>query len=325
VAWPHRQLQTGRAAQLADDETRPHVRARTRGRWCRSGDCHTPCQCRDMNGRDFDLTEHLDELRSHSTEWLHAHRGELVREQRQLRVRELAVTRILDERGAASVDVVASGTTVREAREAVEVSRALADLPAIAAVAHAGELSWGQLKPLVEVATPETDREWAERGKGIDPADLARIARHQNAVTAEDAAARREAREFRWWWRPDSGGLAVRGELPDVDGALVKSRGSARTTTDSSSPTAPTHSSATPRDSTASDSQLAKRSHAKRRTWSPHAPAPGRKTGEPRWCRNQFDRGAFLRPRQRGEAAPIDAGEPRQWGRGVASSVRNDS
>jgi Domain of unknown function (DUF222) len=178
---------------------------------------------RSMNGTAFDLTEHLDELRSHSTEWLRVERENAVREQRQWRVRELALTRVLDERGAASVDVVEKGTTLREARETVEVSRALADLPEIAAAAHAGELSWSQLKPLVEVATPETDREWAQRGRGLDPADLARIAREQKRVTAADAATRREAREFRWWWREDSGMLAVRGELPDVDGALVKS------------------------------------------------------------------------------------------------------
>jgi hypothetical protein len=176
-----------------------------------------------MNGSDFDLIEQLDELRTHSTEWLCAERDDAVREQRRWRVRELALTRVLDERGAASVDVVAKGTTVREARETVEVSRALADLPAIAAAAHAGELSWSQLKPLVEVATPETDREWAKRGRNFDPIDLDRMARQQRRVTAEDAAARREARTFRWWWQRDTGMLAVRGELPDVDGALVKS------------------------------------------------------------------------------------------------------
>ena len=176
-----------------------------------------------MNESDFDLSVRLGELRSHSTEWLRARDDELECEQRRLKVEQLAVRRVLDERGANSVDVVARGTTVRENREAVEVSRALEDLPAIAAAAHAGELSWSQLKPLVEVATPETDREWAQRGQNVDPIDLARLARQQKVVTAEDAAARREARAFRWWWQQDTGMLAVRGELPDVDGALVKS------------------------------------------------------------------------------------------------------
>jgi hypothetical protein len=182
-----------------------------------------PCHCGRMNESVFNLSVRIDELRTHSTEWLRARDNELECEQRRLKVEQLAVRRVLDERGAASVDVVASGTTVREAREAVEVSRALADLPAIAAAAHAGDLSWSQLKPLVELATAETDREWAQRGQNVDPIDLARLARQQKVVTADDAAARREARAFRWWWQQDTGMLAVRGELPDVDGALVKS------------------------------------------------------------------------------------------------------
>jgi hypothetical protein len=49
------------------------------------------------------------------------------------------------------------------------------------------------------------------------------MARQARVVTAEEAEARRNAREFRMWWRKDSGMLSVRGELPDVDGALVES------------------------------------------------------------------------------------------------------
>ena len=48
----------------------------------------------------FDYRDELDELRCRPTEWLRARRVELVREQRRLRVEELAVTRVLDERGA---------------------------------------------------------------------------------------------------------------------------------------------------------------------------------------------------------------------------------
>jgi hypothetical protein len=41
-------------------------------------------------------------------------------------------------------------------------------------------------------------------------------------VSAADAKGRRDAREFRWWWKRDTGMLAVRGEIPDVYGALVE-------------------------------------------------------------------------------------------------------
>src|SRR5713101_3686109 len=47
----------------------------------------------------FDVADHLDGLRCRPTEWLVARREGLVRDQRRLRVEELAVTRVLDDRG----------------------------------------------------------------------------------------------------------------------------------------------------------------------------------------------------------------------------------
>ena len=60
------------------------------------------------------------------------------------------------------------------------------------------------------------------RAPGWAPADLQRQARAAKVVTAEDAAARREARELRWWDDPARGGVSWRGFLPDVDGVLAK-------------------------------------------------------------------------------------------------------
>ena len=56
----------------------------------------------------FDYSARLDELRCHSTEWLAGWRAELVAEQRRLRVEELAVVAVLDERGAVDDAVAAS-------------------------------------------------------------------------------------------------------------------------------------------------------------------------------------------------------------------------
>jgi len=174
----------------------------------------------DMSEHTFAYQDRLDELRTHSSEALRARRGELVREQRRLHVEELAVTRVLDERGVGPDPE--PGMTARGARETLEVARALETMPAIAQAAHAGTLSWDQVKPLVEVATPATDAEWAERAPRWAPADLQRQARAAKVVTAEDAAARREARELRWWDDPARGGVSWRGFLPDVDGVLAK-------------------------------------------------------------------------------------------------------
>src|SRR5690606_5222854 len=41
--------------------------------------------------------------------------------------------------------------------------------------------------------------------------------------SVEDAAARREARELRYWWNRESGMLDGRFSLPDVDGATFES------------------------------------------------------------------------------------------------------
>ncbi|HZP15123.1 MAG TPA: HNH endonuclease, partial [Nocardioides sp.] len=78
------------------------------------------------------------------------------------------------------------------------------------------------LKPLSEVASPETDREWARRGPNWSPFELDRKVRQQRGVSADEAKARRDARELRWWWERDTGMLGIRGRLPDIDGALVK-------------------------------------------------------------------------------------------------------
>ena len=180
-----------------------------------------------MNDDGFDITEELDELRCHSTEWLRGELGRVVVEGRRLKVRELAVTKVLDERATRTHEaedaLLAQKASMRTARDSVEISRRLESLPSIAAAAHAGDLSPDQLKPLVELATPATDAEWADRAQGYAPTDLERLARQQRGVTVEDAAARREARELRFWTERGNGMVAGRFRLPDVDGVLAKS------------------------------------------------------------------------------------------------------
>lgn len=174
----------------------------------------------------FDLADHLTELRCHSTQWIRTHLDAVVAEQRALKVEELALRRVLDERGQVELaEEVLRGRhneAPRTVRQTMEVSRRLESLPAIAAAAHAGELSWDQLKPLVEIATPESDAEWAKRAPRYSPCDLERLARSRRGVTDAEANARRDARELRWWWERDTGMLGLRGRLPDVEGALVR-------------------------------------------------------------------------------------------------------
>jgi len=173
--------------------------------------------------RTFDYRERVAQLACRPTAWLLERRAELVREQRRLRVEELAVTAVLDERGALDEATAArDGVSVDTVRQRVETARALESLPAVAAAAHAGSISDQQLAPLARLADEDSDREWARRAPHTAPADLERIARCAVKPTSQQAHARRAARELTMRWRRSAGMLSLRAELPDIDGALVE-------------------------------------------------------------------------------------------------------
>lgn len=162
--------------------------------------------------------ELLDELRTHSTEWLERRHREVVEALRGLRSEELALVRVLDERGRIDVSVGRDGESARAVREKVETARALESLPAVAAAAHAGLLSDEQLVETVKVADEWSDAEWAARAPNMTPADLARKARTKTKPTVEESRARYAARQFWMRWNEEHTRLRVGGELPDVMG-----------------------------------------------------------------------------------------------------------
>jgi hypothetical protein len=161
----------------------------------------------------------VDELRTHTTEWLRREREELVARQRHLRAREMAVLRVLDERGQVDCSIGSQGESARVVRDKVETARALGSLPAIACVALDGGLSDEQLSSVARLADPESDREWAARAPGVDPLELARRARNASKPTAGESRGRHDARGLRLWWTPGKGMLHLHGQLPDVLGA----------------------------------------------------------------------------------------------------------
>ena len=178
-----------------------------------------------MIERMFDYGAGLDELRCHSTEWLTARRAELVAEQRRVWVQELAVTAVLDERGAVHDGMaVADGVSVRSFREQVATARALEDLPCLAAAAHAGSVSPEQLVPACRLADSESDEEWARRAGNTAASDLWRLARKRRKPTDDEGRERRRRRAIHTWWDDENGMFRFGGNgLPDVDGALVES------------------------------------------------------------------------------------------------------
>ncbi len=116
--------------------------------------------------------DQMGELRTHETPWLRDERARVVTERRRLEVRELAITRVLDERATrereAEDDLIgASRDSARTARQKVEVARALEALPAIAAKAEVGELSGGHR---TRHRRPSCRR---DRGAAVDTPDRA--------------------------------------------------------------------------------------------------------------------------------------------------------
>jgi len=168
----------------------------------------------------YDFSARLDDLRCHPTDVLRKLRGEARGEQQRWRLEEVAITKVLDERAA--LEEHDAALSARTARSLLEVGRALEQQPAIAAAAHAGDLTWDQLEPIVELATPDTDKEWAERGARCSPSELGRLARRSRPVSTATSDARIEARRFSIWRRPAEGMVSFRGDLPDIDGVLAE-------------------------------------------------------------------------------------------------------
>ena len=170
----------------------------------------------------FEFSDDLDVFRSWPTGRLVSERDAVVRQQRQLRMKELASARVLDERGQIDATVGRDGESARTVREKLETARALESLPAVAAAAYAGRLSSEQLRPVVALADEQSDAEWARRAPNVAPADLARLARTKVKPTLEEGRARYAARSLRMWWTKDTGMLHLHGQLPDVMGAKVE-------------------------------------------------------------------------------------------------------
>src|SRR3954451_14649909 len=177
-----------------------------------------PCSDRWM----FAIADHLDELRCWPTDRLERRRVEVVQAKRRLETEELAIVRVLDERGRIDATVGDQGESPRTVRDRVETARRLESLPEIAAAAYDGALSAEQLSAVTRFADEGSDAEWARRAPNVSPGELARMARNASKPTTDDSRCRHEARELRMWWTHDKGILHLRGQLPDVMGATLE-------------------------------------------------------------------------------------------------------
>ena len=111
------------------------------------------------------------------------------------------------------------GLSHRSARELVDVSRRLADLPLIAAAFAEGQLSWDQLRFVVRLADPESDARWSVEAAGSTPEQLERAAKLRERMSGAERAECRQRRSLRWWH--SRGMLRLAGELTSDDGEIV--------------------------------------------------------------------------------------------------------
>src|SRR6516162_7568316 len=129
----------------------------------------------------------LFELRCWDTDRLRRERERVIVERRKLRTRELALTRVLDERDALADDQPAKdGETEASAKRKRETAKKLEHLPNLGNAAMDGELSSGQLDPAADIADPDSDAGVTERAKHTAPLDLQRMARAQRAKPSRE-------------------------------------------------------------------------------------------------------------------------------------------
>ncbi len=78
------------------------------------------------------------------------------------------------------------GRSSASARALGHVAERLFDLPALQGALSAGELSFDQVRCVVDVARPESDAEWVARAKGLCVRDLAELVRRARAEEEAD-------------------------------------------------------------------------------------------------------------------------------------------
>lgn len=102
------------------------------------------------------------------------------------------------------------------AAELARVAGALSELPGVAAVAAGGSVSWDQVAAVTNLATAETDGEWAEKALGMAPAQLQALGRRQRDEAEPVRGVRCRLDRSRDWGR-------VAGHLPAAELEVVSS------------------------------------------------------------------------------------------------------
>jgi Domain of unknown function (DUF222) len=189
-------------------------------------DCMTPALVKD-GPRPATVSRRTDALVSSVTQ----HHRAISAHQSQL----LAAVAQLDQRRAWRVDGATSmvawlvqrcGVSAATAREWVTAAAKLPSLPKIADALSKGKLSFDQVKPLVEVAKPETDERLAEEATHWSAKQVRELAQ----ATRDQSDARSTGFFARRFLRFDDRRRTLTGTLPEDQYVVVKSSLIARAT-----------------------------------------------------------------------------------------------
>ncbi len=104
------------------------------------------------------------------------------------------------------------------ARILVKVASKLGELPNIRCAFESGRLSWDQLKALADVATADTDSEWAEQAVGLTSVDIRKL---QREVSPSDEDKIREERSVTYWFDETEPRFEMNVSLPYDEGATL--------------------------------------------------------------------------------------------------------
>ncbi|MFN8610898.1 MAG: HNH endonuclease signature motif containing protein [Vulcanimicrobiota bacterium] len=115
--------------------------------------------------------------------------------------------------GGVHYAVMQLGLPVKKARLLIRVARELEGLPYLRYLANAGEIEWSKLREIVRVATPESERDWAQLCSDRTYAEIEDlVARSQWGEIPDDQQVRNGPRsELRCRFDPDQMAVLERG------------------------------------------------------------------------------------------------------------------
>lgn len=114
------------------------------------------------------------------------------------------------------------GLTLHTATDWVETAAALLELPALRAEFAEGRLSFDQVKFACQLATPDTDAEWASEAARYPASRLEAMARRQRTITAAESNECQLRRSHKMRWDTDHRMLFYKGSLPEDAGAILE-------------------------------------------------------------------------------------------------------